>query len=116
MEPSNMAVLTLLKAARATLANPAHWTKDTNARNITGRVVNAKDKSAVCWCASGVLIKHTNETADFVRAVLWLKAANHSDYKHGYKLADFNDHPETTHAQVIQLFDNAIAFHANDKV
>jgi hypothetical protein len=44
-----------LAAARATIADPKHWTQGAHARNAAGETVNLSDEDACCFCADGAL-------------------------------------------------------------
>ena len=46
-----------LTAARALIADPKHWTKNTYAKDVEGRSVPATDPEAFCFCSVGALYK-----------------------------------------------------------
>ena len=98
-----------LQAAKAVLADPEAWTKGTVARDGLGRPVHPANTTAVCWDAGGALTRAGSMTARKpynlvdARYHLTMVAGRH----HGY--TEFNDESDTTHADVLNLFDRAIA-------
>lgn len=92
----------VLRSARARIATPETWTKGTAARNLTGHDVAANSKEAVCWCAMGALWADgplaSRVGTSFLRAAI-----------DGVAVAKFNDGPDTTHADILALYDRAIA-------
>jgi hypothetical protein len=97
----------VLRAARAKIATPETWTKRAFARDIASVRVFARSTSAVCWCAIGA-IDSLDITADDACAAgeagEALVAANR-----GRAVSYFNDDPRTTHANILALYDRAIA-------
>jgi hypothetical protein len=51
--------LIALRAGRALIADPQHWTTGALAKDDRGRHVSPFDKDAVCWCSIGALKKVT---------------------------------------------------------
>jgi hypothetical protein len=101
-------VIALLKAARARISDPKHWTTGTWARK-GGEPCPSKDPEAECWCALGALsyAKPANASSG-----LWTKAlvALWPDLKWGDRsdgIAGFNDF--NSHEEVLMLFDTAIS-------
>ena len=95
-----MTTVELLKAAKAKIADPEHWTKRWFARTATDAKCMALSVRAVKWCAVGAC-----ETvgADYGRAWSLLR-----ENAPGGSLPALNDAPETTHADIMALFDRAI--------
>ena len=94
----------ILIAARDLIADPARWTRASFARNIEGKPVSAKSKTAVCWCAMGAL-KRVCPPERFVCTDGWL-------YRAGVELFDKQDvavNDELGHAAVMQMYAKAIA-------
>lgn len=89
-----------LKAARAVIEKPEAWTKGKWARTKGGQGVSWDSPEAVCFCAEGAI----RLTVPYDREVV----TQSSLLGHYYMLAAFNDDPETTHAEILALFDNAI--------
>lgn len=95
-----------LKAAKALIDTPEKWTKGAFARDRDGDDVYETDgDTAVCWCAVGAINKAFGCHAGLT-VVQALYAALPADFQ---LVASFNDHPDTTHADVMALFDRAIA-------
>ena len=92
--------------ARELLADPTHWTKQTNAKDAHGNQVCVRDPKASCWCSLGALDYAGAEFEDteLVYAALPGWAEN--------SIAEFNDADTTTHADVLALFDRAIGVSA----
>jgi len=94
--------LEILEAARALIAEPEHWTKHVRARNRWHEEVSPKSDDARQWCAVGAIerscdIESRSRLFDLLRDGLPDRAL----------VGDFND--SHTHAEVLDLFDRAIA-------
>ena len=102
-----MTPLETLKAARQLISDPAKWTQGKGARMFNLKPVFARDPAAVCWCSMGAIYKQCTDqdrsTSDFAFSVLDKKCWN----LHGISAVNFND--THTHAEVLALFDAAIA-------
>jgi hypothetical protein len=104
-----MTPVEILKAARELIAKPERWTQSTVARDARGKSVFVSSPDAVCWCAAAALLKVTTDrdedggSLDASREAL-LKNAGGFEY-----ICDFNDVHGRTHAEVLALFDAAIA-------
>ena len=98
-----MTPLETLKAARDLISDPARWTQNVSARDSMGRPTCPSASEAVCWCALGALGKASRFNSDHVFEVrkLLLKQLG------GSVVFIFND--TRTHAEVLALFDAAIA-------
>lgn len=92
--------LPLLKAVRARLADVNHWTRFAMARDALGRVCLSRDADAVCWCLSGAAAKHGLWQEEYLARALGFSSAQ--------KMADWNDHTDRTHADIIARLDEAI--------
>lgn len=109
--------LTMLKKARENLSDPAGWTQGTYFRGEGGRPLlyeNVKaGRSLVCSrCADGALIEVTfNEISGPYHAtkILERELANASHAFVNGGLIGWNDKLERTHAEVLAVFDAAIA-------
>lgn len=94
----------ILRGARELLSDPKKWTKGKLAKNELGLEVNTQDEAAVCYCAMGAIDKLAgNDVVRHSAALSWLIAALPSG-----NVVLFNDAPETTHADILDLFDKAI--------
>lgn len=99
-------VVKVLKKAKKLIADPRHWIKGRYATTKTGRPVASWEEGAECFCAMGAVIRASGAhydaeqqpPADFLR-----KAAPRS-----LTVPQFNDRPETTHTDVMVMFDKAI--------
>ena len=105
----------LLVAARAKIEDPAGWTKGVMARSSLGDSVMPNSPKASCFCTVGALHAAGMDpnARDFTHdpAVTLL-----ADLIPGKPrpfpveaLTTFNDEPLTTHVDVLNLFDRAIA-------
>lgn len=94
-----------LRAAKALIDTPECWTKHANSRDMVGIPVDPLSASAECWCAHGALFVQFPVLGPEYRACV---AALETALK-GEPLAGFNDAPSTTHADIMKLFDDAIA-------
>ena len=56
-----MRTLEALKDARDRIADPAHWTHGTSAKDAHGCSVSPLDQAAVKWCAGGSMNRSTEE-------------------------------------------------------
>lgn len=96
--------LTLLKNARELISNEENWTYGSYSRSIDGGTAIPSSTDAVCWCSIGALRKFG--AWDSVNdAMFELMVAMPEDYRQS--VATFND--SHTHAEVLALFDKAIA-------
>lgn len=96
-------VLDALRMGRGKVARG--WTRGCLARDAEGKEVDPVSAQATCWCAIGAIDSVTgNENNASHGAVTVLDSA-----LEGREIADFNDDPATTQADVLALFDRAIA-------
>ena len=87
-----------LIAAKALIADPKHWTK--------GEYVDGQG----CMCASGAIRSVTGET--LCKTEIYLDNLVEREFYHDFGFAtieEFNDDRLTTHADIMALFDRAIA-------
>lgn len=127
-KPTLTQVLYILQEARKLISLPKHWTQETLARDATGTPVSPLDPTACCWCAEGAM-HHVMGSPGFTE-VSWitsLMAYYTPTYRvevtfdlsnldtptvgRQYHIAvyAFNDMKDTTHAQILSLFDQTIA-------
>lgn len=100
-----MSVRQILVAARAKIADPGDWTKGASARDVCGRPSPVHDYQSVCWCATGAIRFVSPSRLSGSAAIQFLRSETPFDM--GVHV--FNDAPKTTHAEVLSLFDRAIA-------
>ena len=97
-----MTTVEILEAARALIAKPEHWCKGAQALDATGTVRRPCSRLAVRWCSLGA--------TDRVTRYKGIRADNALYSALGMPpegIANFND--SHTHAEVLDLFDRAIA-------
>ncbi|WP_037500667.1 DUF6197 family protein [Sphingomonas jaspsi] len=105
----------LLIRVREILADPEHWTKDSFARDDNGYFIDPTEPVARCFCLDGALIRAAHElhpevnTSNPYRFGEYRDAADRLSNFAGRNHLQFNDDPETTHADVLALIDKAIA-------
>ena len=106
MTPTEIAAL--LRKARAKIEQPECWTKGANARDKQGRRIDSeKSPKAACWCANGAIFwaaPDKREAHQLLRILQLHASVTTLLYVHS-----FNDDPTTTHADILALFDRAIA-------
>ena len=98
-----MTTLEILEAARALIAEPEHWCQGAQALDATGTVRRPCSRLAVRWCSLGATDRVTRYKG--IRADNALYSALGMPPDIG--IANFND--SHTHAEVLDLFDRAIA-------
>lgn len=90
-----------LRAAKALIDTPGKWIKGDYARDSKGRSCLTGSDTAACFCSRGALKAATGQFSNgpLERVV-----------PRGFRsLVDFNDHKGTTHADIMKVFDDAIA-------
>lgn len=93
-----------LKAARALIEDPLHWTTYTLACNLEGFVTGPRETDAICWCAIGAYFKFGNNECD--NGWGYLVVTSYDLY--GTDLGTVNDDPRLGHAAVLKVYDRAI--------
>lgn len=95
-----------LIAARAFIDTPDKWTKNALSKDASGRNTRYPGGPAVCFCTLGALRQVNN---NFNREMTLMgKLAAHVPGD-SFDPVGYNDDFETTHADVLALFDKAIA-------
>ena len=97
--------LVTLIAARALIATPEAWIQGRFAQDANGVPVGPFDEWACKFCTVGAITCASGEPLTETRASI-LRAHLPKPFDN---LVNFNDHPDTTHADVLALFDRAIA-------
>lgn len=90
----------ILIAAKAKISDPDKWTQGSFAKDKMGYEVSYKSPRAVCWCSMGAVAS----VQDGFRARALFKVCPGKS-----SVAAYNDKPTTTHADIMKLFDDAIA-------
>ena len=96
-------VADVLRAAREKIAVPERWTQGTFARQKEGNPIGPLEPNAVCWCALGAVIAVAGRSLP----ALYARATINRMY--GGDFAWFNDTSTTHHADILAVFDRAIA-------
>ena len=97
----------VLRAAADLVEKPGAWTQRVFARDATRRPVTARDRSAVCWCASGA-VRHV--TADWDKAGAaheFLFQALPKWWRNRQNLTGWNDSRHRTQAEVVSALRRA---------
>lgn len=101
--------LQALRDIRDLLEPPERWTKGAFARtapDAEGRV-DADSPHATCWCLEGACWRVTGEPYS---SFVWQRLNRYvSDNNLGQRTSNFNDRPETTHRNVLEVLDGVIA-------
>jgi hypothetical protein len=106
-----MTLSQILRAARETIADPKHWTQGAYARDKHGVPVDSLRGEGCTFCTFGA-VRHVvaKENAEYFEAEVALDSSVPRDGMGATIGAiNFNDAPTTTHADVLALFDRAIA-------
>jgi hypothetical protein len=100
-----MDTATILRAARAKIERPECWTTGFFARDQYGHPVAAIGRTAAKWCAIGV-VRAVGDGTVYVSRITDLLS---EQLPEGFtSLTEFND-SFATHADILALFDRAIA-------
>lgn len=99
----NLQLAADLRAARAVIEKPEAWTKFEFARDARGEPASVESSDAVCFCASGAVIR----TVPGDRRGVVVDTLKHASPLGA--IANFNDDNLTAHADILNLFDRAIA-------
>ena len=99
-----------LRRARDLISDPEKWTKGGMGRKSDGDPVGVYDvgrEDVVKWCMSGALRKVADNEQVFNKA--YWSCMSQVPVQVKTSLPRFNDHPSTTHQDVMFVFDQAIA-------
>jgi hypothetical protein len=95
----------ILTTARSLIAK--QWIKRLLATNAGGVAVRPDSDSACAWCTIGAVCASSREVLDRDEAYRSLRGVLSLPHRMG--LAEWNDAPERTQADVLDAFDHAIA-------
>ena len=128
-----MKVLETLKSAREALDTPEKWARGSSARSASGRKVAVQSKRAAAFCAAGAICRAGGAGSELTRNALfrvfqalpfepekrfgrhWGNLSQVPSDRGGISgpiweaIARVSDDPSTTHADILALFDRAIA-------
>lgn len=122
MASTTLTSLTFLDKAQALIVTPETWCKGPLARDAKGKPIHPADGKACKFCSYGALIQAELNyglapgTGLVQGAINALNAALPTDFEGPFKtplLTDYNDARETTHADVMALFERAKAIAEN---
>ncbi|MGV2110128.1 DUF6197 family protein [Agrobacterium salinitolerans] len=102
-----MNTVQILKEARALIADGGKWTQGAFARNSLGEKVDPSEEGAVCFCAIGALAKAAGANPESELPAENLLVTEMLELDARECIPEFND--SHTHADVLALFDRAIA-------
>jgi hypothetical protein len=120
---SDEAVKEIILGVKNLLIVPEHWTKGHTARDANGEAVRLNSGEDVCWCLTGALNKVCYERnpqddgiilREYETVYTKIAKAIPDDVEtrrlFGYPhVPDWNDVPERTHAEIIEVLDRALA-------
>ena len=115
-----MNTIEILKAARAKIEVPENWCKDMLAFNADGKAVMPWEEDACRWCPLGAIDATVPVEGDpFAPSPARMALAGQVELEsplnlqwmknRGIAAAIFNNRKTTTHADILALFDRAIA-------
>jgi hypothetical protein len=84
------------------LSKKSKWTKDSYAKDADGKPVPYFDVKAVCWCASGAIMKAYKDTGNSISMRLELSRIL-KETGLGNNIAEWNDSRYTKYKQVFNL-------------
>lgn len=85
------------------LAKPESWTKGAFARNLKKESIDSGSEDAVCWCVTGAIAK-TYCYQEYSQFSYFLdKMKNDLKIPKEKMITTWNDDPNTTHEDVINL-------------
>lgn len=84
----------------------SQWTKGADARTGNGDNVGNEDPLAVCWCLGGRLGGVDDEGPEWAAVRQAIREMFPERYHHGM-VFKFNDHPDTTFADIQKVCDRA---------
>jgi hypothetical protein len=99
----------ILKEARKIIARPEAWTKGATARDVNGMGCYTDTAEAVCFCSMGAILRVRNSMAKGYCPAKEDRAFRILSQTVRRPTAAWNDDPATTHADVLNAFDHAIA-------
>jgi hypothetical protein len=105
----------VLIEAKKLIENADNWLKGCYAENKQGRPVGPLDSAACKFCSAGAIQKITKlsligdgGSADYCHILMKNTKLAITTYNSDLRLMDFNDSPATTHAMVMQVWQDAI--------
>ena len=123
MTQLDVQAINILKATREIVSDPANWTQGALSRDSNGARTNILDPRTTCYCTLGALTKAMTDRVMAVKKLVpedcYPELADQYDVHFneitafldklaGDDIVNFNDDPDTTHADVINLLDLAV--------
>lgn len=101
---TNRFLLRIITKTRELLSDPGRWTKGRYARTADGLNVSPHREAATCFCLVGAIKRSTanNDQEDSVDDAISATLRSRGFFE---GVINFNDRPETTHADVLKLLD-----------
>ncbi len=101
----------ILQAARDLLTDPRRWTKGAAARFEDGNTCSAQHPQAHSFCSRGALIRvqPAGGYEAYHGAYRFLEKCVRPEVEGAEPVTAWNDYYQTTHAEVLAVFDKAIA-------
>jgi hypothetical protein len=98
----------ILSAAADLIEPEGRWTKGAFARDQAGHIVQVESQNASCFCVAGAIYKVAGrrQSTRVGRLIDQLSAPLQAGGRYR-GLADFNDHPERTQAEVVSALRQA---------
>ena len=103
--PEREAGKALLLAVCERLADEARWTKGFAARDAAGDPTQCEKPDAACFCIVGAFWRESAKLNDIRASNAFAVRLGFGDWE---TLAEWNDAPERTHAEVLARLDAAI--------
>lgn len=103
--PKPASVAETLKAARAVLEDPSHWTRWALAQDAHGWPVSAQSPAAQQWCMLGALRRVDGPCEQAAIETL----RDMLPRRYDREIAEYNDSDRRRHSEVLATFDKAIA-------
>lgn len=109
-EAKDKTTVEILTSARQNLSEEKNWTREVYARDKDGYSVGELEATAVCFCSLGAIRKAVpdNNYKGYNNARDALYETIKAEHKPFLTVHAFNDHIDTTHADVLALFDTTI--------
>lgn len=120
-EELKQACIATLKRMRELLDEPKNWCQQAIAKTVTGKSVDVWDEDVVSLCLVGAKEKSIWDSEDDKGVDIGLSDARNKytisglvsavlEYELGKPAVDFNDDPDTEHADVLALIDASITY------
>lgn len=104
-----MTPLEMLHQAKQKISKPENWCKGNSAVNAAGAPVPVRLGEACRWCSVGSVRSIRAPGAGYWDAVAILdRATAYQTSGYLYDVIDLNDHLDTTHDDVMKVFDRAM--------